>query len=207
VTAASLATSPARRLAELTLSLIERTGGLRQVNLREVARLANCSHTNVYNYFGSFEDLLWATLDLAIERLVAHTESAMEGQTRPEGMFRVFIDSQVEFALSHPGCYRFIWLEGLSGTPPAQVAERIQRTSRLFAETVRNTVAPTAKPATVERAARIIHGYLHGEICKLICARLVGPMGADQARQVQVDRARKTIRSDVQRLAKQLVGP
>ena len=196
--------SPAAiRLVDLTLDLIESRGGLRQVNLREVARLAKCSHANLYNYFSSFEVLLWATLDRAIERLVAHTETAMRGQARPEGMFRIFVSSQIDFAVLHPGTYRLIWLETLSGSPPPAVALRIQRTPILFAETLRKTMAPSAPPATVERAARIIHSYLHGEICKLVCARMIEPL--DQSNKADLDHVRNLINANAQRLAKLLL--
>jgi AcrR family transcriptional regulator len=200
------AVSPAAiRLVDLTLDLIERMGGLRQVNLREVARLAKCSHANLYNYFSSFEDLLWATLDRAIERLVAHTETAMQRHARPEGMFHVFVASQIDFALSQPGAYRLIWLETLSGNLPPAVALRIRRTPTLFAETLRKTMAPSAHPATVERAARIIHGYLHGEICKLVCARTIDPPDPNGSSGADLDHARNTINTDVQLLAKLLL--
>jgi AcrR family transcriptional regulator len=144
VTVGAPSNATARRLVELTLALIERRGGLRDVNLREVARHAKCSHANVYNYFDSFADLLWATLDLAIARLIAHTEAAMRARPRSREVFRVFIESQIDFALEHPGIYRFIWLDTLSGVPPAYVAERIRYTPILFATTLRESLAPKA---------------------------------------------------------------
>jgi hypothetical protein len=118
-------------------------------------------------------------------------------------MFRIFVASQIDFAVAHPGTYRLIWLEALSGSPPPAVALRIRRTPALFAETLRKTMAPSAHPATVERAARIIHSYLHGEICKLVCARLIVPL--DQSNGTELDQARTTINANVQRLAKLLL--
>jgi AcrR family transcriptional regulator len=35
------------RLIEATLQLIEENGGLNNVNLRQIARRANCAHTNI----------------------------------------------------------------------------------------------------------------------------------------------------------------
>ena len=200
----------AQRLVELTLALIERRGGLRDVNLREVARHARCSHANVYNYFDSFADLLWATLDLAIARLIAHTENAMRARPRPREVFRVFIESQIDFALEHPGIYRFIWLDTLSGVPPAYVAERIRRTPILFATTLRESLVPKASVAAATRATRMVHGYLHGEICKLICARAVNPLAGTSpslSRDSRViEQARRIMSEDVRLLATMMLS-
>jgi len=205
VTAGAPTHATARQLVEVTLALIESRGGLRAVNLREVARHAKCSHANVYNYFDSFADLLWATLDLAIARLIAHTEAALQARSRPGEIFRVFIDSQIDFALQHPGIYRFIWLDTLSGVPPAYVAERIRATPILFATTLRESLAPKASIAVATRATRMVHGYLHGEICKLICARAVDPLASESLSSSSsprvIELARRTMNEDVHLLA------
>lgn len=210
MTANRAASPTARRLVEIALDLIEQGSGLGDVNLREVARRAKCSHANLYNYFDGLDDLLWAALDLAIQRLVTYTENAMLTRARPAEVFGVFIDSQMEFALSNPGLYRFIWLEALAGNPPPAVAGRIEKTPQLFASTLRKTMAPVAEPASVARAARIIHGYLHGELCKLVCARLVpGPApgkAGSRSSPGALARARKAIRSDVLLLAERLLA-
>jgi len=53
------------RIIEVTLELINREGGVQGVNLRQIARLLSCAHTNLYNYFSDGNELLWAALDEA----------------------------------------------------------------------------------------------------------------------------------------------
>ena len=47
------------QVVETTLKLIKDSENIRSVNLRGVAREIGCAHTNLYNYFSSFDELLW----------------------------------------------------------------------------------------------------------------------------------------------------
>ena len=113
------------RLIEITVNLIDENGGLQGVNLRKIAKLAGCAHTNVYNYFQNFEGLLWAALERILKRWLQYTEEQEQGSPdlEPDTFLARAIASQLDFALEHSGWYRFIWLEPLSGSPPPEVME------------------------------------------------------------------------------------
>ena len=161
------------RLIEITLQLIDENDGLRGVNLRQIARLAGCAHTNVYNYFQNFEGLLWAALERVLKRWVQYTEERKQGSPdlEPETFLANFTASQIDFALEHSGWYRFIWLEPLSGSPPPQVMEVLQNMQADFLEILSTLSGNTLDHEYMDRVATIIHGYLHGEICKVINGR------------------------------------
>lgn len=152
------------------LELLERGVGLREINLRRIARLVGCAHTNAYNYFASLQELFWYALDEALHRMVAYSEHARDpgAPAAPEP----FLASHVQFAIDHPGLYRFIWLDSLSGEPPADVAEYLAVPGLLFRQALAQAAGlPTAQPAVV-RGVRMVHGYLHGELCSYVARRL-----------------------------------
>lgn len=161
----------ARRYLEATLDLIDESRGLSGVDLRKVSRALGCAHTNLYNYFDSFADLLWHVLVEAIERLMDHTSKEMTALPDKQHSFRVFIGSQVDFALAHPGWYRFIWMDPLKGKPSEDLVPKLLQPAVEFARYLAG-FAPGSLPApTVARAADIVHGFLHGALSRLVAGR------------------------------------
>jgi AcrR family transcriptional regulator len=161
------------RLIEITVNLIDENGGLQGVNLRKIAKLAGCAHTNVYNYFQNFEGLLWAALERVLERWLQYTEEREQTtpDLEPDTFLANVIASQIDFALEHSGWYRFIWLESLSGSPPPEVIEILQKMQINFINMLKTLSIDTPDHEYMERVSTIIHGYLHGEICKVINER------------------------------------
>lgn len=157
-------------LIEKTLVLIDEHRGLRGVTLREITKEAGCKHTNVYNYFDSFEDLLWSSLAEVIKQNIEFTNQKMMEYREPEQLLIKFTEGQVEFAVEHPGLYHFMWLESLKGIPPAAVREVIQSPYSCFLDFVKN-IAVDRTDMEIQQIADIIHGYMHGEICKFISGR------------------------------------
>lgn len=86
---------------DAVLSMLDEGMSLRELNLRKVAKQVGCAHTNAYNYFTSYEELLWWSLKGALERMTAMVDPEHGGLT----------EAYVEFALDHPAWYRLIWLE------------------------------------------------------------------------------------------------
>lgn len=167
-----MSTQTADRMVDVTLELIAEHGGCRGVNLRQVARRVGCAHTNVYNYFSAFDELLWAAMLRALERMSQFTAARLAAPPADAGRLEAFVTSQVDFAMEHPGWYRFIWLEALPDPPP-EVARSLQQSAgqylaALFAGGPEDLDLPRK-----EHVAYVVHGYLHGEICKLIQNRFV----------------------------------
>ncbi|MBN2050633.1 MAG: TetR/AcrR family transcriptional regulator [Spirochaetales bacterium] len=146
------------------LSMLDEGVSLRELNLRTVARRVGCAHTNAYNYFTSFEDLLWWSLKGALEY--------MTGMVDPEhgDLVRWYVD----FALDHPAWYRLIWLEQLSGTPPAGVAAYLPVPADMYTRWLMIRFGRSEKAAALELKGRILHGYLHGELAAITAGRVTG---------------------------------
>ncbi|NLH47875.1 MAG: TetR/AcrR family transcriptional regulator [Myxococcales bacterium] len=177
----------ARRILEVTLELIDENHGLTGVDLRKISRALGCAHTNIYNYFDSYPDLLWHTLVEAVERLVNHTEMEMAKTRRKRDAFRVFIGSQIDFAQAHPGWYRFIWMEPLPGAPRENLVPKLAQPAADFARHLA-AIAPAAVPATaIARAADIVHGYLHGVLSRLVAGRYIQGVGPELREKIIAD--------------------
>jgi len=143
------------------LDMLDEGASLRELNLRKVARRVGCAHTNVYNYFESFENLLWWSLKHALEHMASMVDPA-QGD---------LVSSYVDFALDHPGWYRLIWLDPLSGNPPAGVAEYLPVPAEILTRWVEDRAGGASD--TSEKIW-IFHGYLHGELSAITAGRVTG---------------------------------
>lgn len=150
---------------EAVLEMLDEGVGLRDLNLRRIAARIGCAHTNAYNYFGSFEELLWWSLRGALERMT-------DGAGRSSGDL---IDVYVDFALDHPTWYRLIWVEPLAGPAPAEVERYLRVPAEVFAAwAARDLWRGGPAPSEPELATRVLHGYLHGELSAITSGRVRG---------------------------------
>jgi AcrR family transcriptional regulator len=174
----------ALRLLESALALIDHNGGCRGVNLRQIAARAKCAHTNLYNYHDSLESLFWTAMGRALERLAIHTAQQLAtsaGKTTP---LRTFLAAQLDYAQQHPGLYRLVWLEPLSGQPPAQVLQLLDATRTLWVRQIGGHLQGRLTEAKLVWAGQIVHGYFHGEVCKLIGRHAFGPKSDDDRERI-----------------------
>lgn len=151
------------------LEMLDEGTSLRDINLRKVARRIGCAHTNAYNYFESFEDLLWWSLRAALEHLVSMTGDEGENMGK-HSLMELYID----FALAHPSWYRLIWMEPLGGTPPAEVKEYLKVPSRLFSRWLVEYFSGDPNDPDLAAGGRILHGYVHGELSAITTGRVEG---------------------------------
>jgi len=158
------------RILAATVKMINEQSGIHGVNMRSVAKTAGCAHTNVYNYFESFDNLLWKAFELILENWVKYTKDRLS-VCKPDKLFAEFIAAQIDFALSNGGWYRFIWLEPFTQTAPETVMIRFHTMQANFASLILSAAGGKFTKARAEKNEEIIHGYLHGELCKLISMR------------------------------------
>ncbi len=159
---------------EQALRLIDERGGSQGVNLREVARALGRAHTNAYNYFHDLPDLLGQALAEILERQFAETGRAL-AKAGPGAARRLerLVQSQVDFALAHPGWYRFAWLEPLDGPPPARAEEVMRLAGEELTRLFEALSQGTRTQAQARRAAGDFHDWLHGALSKVLTGRVV----------------------------------
>ncbi len=154
-----------------TLQLIDQKQGSKGVNLRMVAKEIGCAHTNVYNYFDSFEQLLWEAYFEILKQWVEWTKHEIGTDIAAEGVLDQFIASQIDFALDHPGWYRFIWMEKMAGHPPTEIRNFLMFMQDNFIRRIAAYYSSSIPRNKLESVSDIVHSYLHGEIMKMISGR------------------------------------
>jgi AcrR family transcriptional regulator len=161
----------ANRLVDVTVEMIEENGGLQGVNLRQIAKRANCAHTNIYNYYQDFEDLLWDVFARIEEKWDAESLPDLDAGQPLEQVVESFTRTQIDFGLTHPGWYRCLWSEPLSRKPPEQIrdARRARRDDMV------KVILKAMPGLTVEEGNnlfQILFSYTHGSISLLINNRI-----------------------------------
>jgi AcrR family transcriptional regulator len=95
--------------------------GYHGMGMRELAKGADMSLSNLYNYFSSKEEMLFALQKEAFEVLLASAEDALEIAETPEDRLYVFISHHVRYVAEHPRVMRVLIHEAAS-LPAAQRA-------------------------------------------------------------------------------------
>lgn len=167
------------RIVAATLDLIVRNGGCRGVNLRQIAARARCAHTNAYNYFDSLEDLFWAALHQVLDTHFSDTEKALAAPAATSNPLRTLLENHVSFAQRNPGLYRLFWFEPLAGKPPAAVLQRFDQMRQIWVRILGERLKALRSRTDPTWAGHIVHGYLHGEVSKLIGRHAFVPQSAD----------------------------
>ena len=168
-----MARPTADRFIDTTLELIAEKGGSQDVNLREVARRMGCAHTNVYNYFSSFDDLLWAAFRWVLDDYETHLFSGVDDSLSGKELLRHVVTRLVAYPQQHPGWYRFIGSDPISaGDFPPDILDAIVPMKQRLLDMFRRC-APDTDPAITDEACNIIYAYIDGEIFNLINARVV----------------------------------
>lgn len=163
------------QIVETALELMRNKNDLRGLNLRGVARTLGCAHTNLYNYFPSYSDLLWeahaALQEIFMETLIEKLKAADNAELRLNCFFRTF----VTMYLDNKGWFRLAWHEYIGAERPQRDIEATEKTNtelnRHISEIWQELSG--AYPAT-EQARRILHNthcYIVGEVSNYLLGR------------------------------------
>lgn len=158
------------------LEMLQSGRSLRDLNLRQVAKRVGCAHTNVYNYFSSYEQLLWYALCEALKRLIAMTGAVYHEQddsyTIDPG--KNIIEVFIKFAFAHPAWYRLIWMEALGGTPPPEVKQLTRIPAKLLRLWLGEVTDERVSEEDLRTGSVILNSFLHGELAVIAAKRAEG---------------------------------
>lgn len=128
--------------------------GYHGMSMRDLAKGAGMSLSNLYNYFASKEEILFAIQKEAFEVLVASAQEALAGVAEPEARLYVFISHHVRYVAENPSIMRVLVHEA-SSLPAAeraavrQLKERYFGLARSIVQSVLDgSAAATPSPAT-----------------------------------------------------------
>lgn len=166
--------STSDRFVEATLDLIAELGGSGSVNLRQISRRVGCAHTNVYNYFASYSDLLWETFRSTLAVYGEWLTRELDRSLSREDYFTRLLTNFATFPQAQPGLYRFIASDRMpTDDIPEDILAAVGGMKEWLAATVASIsdVRLTAEQATI--VADVVLAYLDGETLNLINDRVV----------------------------------
>ncbi|HNW92025.1 MAG TPA: TetR/AcrR family transcriptional regulator [bacterium] len=142
-----------------------RAGGWRgTVNLRGVARVLGCAHTNLYNYFPDYSALVWAALDRIVAQLEEALLAGLTDGPDDEATAALLLQRFAGFYLAHPGYFRLIWLDETGGKRPEGNIRAVQTLVDRCAELLARCAGGGLTTARARDILHTIHCYQHGEL-------------------------------------------
>lgn len=163
------------QVVETTLKLIKDSENIRSVNLRGVAREIGCAHTNLYNYFSSFDELLWCAHIRILEIFLEEFREKILKTNDNELKLNYFYAHFADFYLENKGWLRLAWFEVLEGNRPKEDRIAIRETIDALVEIVEGIWLSIYKLVpSKEKIEMVIHDvqcYIYGEVSIYIAKR------------------------------------
>lgn len=155
-------------ILETALRLIDENDGIKNVTLRDIAKKIGCAHTNLYNYFDSLDEIFWEALAKVLIMEMDYVPIDLKSEGDKEEKLYSCLNSLVDFSMEHPGWYKLVWLETLRGNPSPRVNEILRKPGTKLVETIIQVNNNKLSKENANLIGDILHGYLHGELCKWI---------------------------------------
>jgi len=158
-------------IIETTLQMIDKNEGIKGVTLRAIAQNLGCAHTNLYNYFGSLEEIYWECVGMLLLKMTEEMSREDPGVSDPEEKLYMSFSRLMDFSFDHPGWHRLIWLEPAAGSPSPEVAQNLQQPTLVFGRLVFTASKETLSDDKLSQLCSILLCYLYGEINMWITRR------------------------------------
>lgn len=157
------------------LDLIKNRTDLRSLNLREIARTLGCAHTNLYNYFSCYDDLLWemytTLLGLFLEKLTAKLETAKDPETKLTYFFQTFVDLYMD----NKGWFRLAWHDYIGNDLSRQNSTATEAANSKLNECISELWKElSGEYPSARRTKRVLHNthcYIVGEVSNYLASR------------------------------------
>jgi AcrR family transcriptional regulator len=151
-------------IVETAAYMLEESGGIKNVTLREIAKRLGCAHTNLYNYFASLTDIYWEVAGWILSKMISDLKDREQKNGDPEGNIFRLLSHFADFSIDHPGWYQFLWLEELVGEPAQHVIEILRRPTDYIFDSVRMTAGVEIPEEKIRQIGDIMFSYTYGEI-------------------------------------------
>lgn len=163
------------RIVETALELMRDKSDLQGLNFREVARTLGCAHTNLYNYFPSYNDLLWET-HIAVQEIFMKTlNDKLQDVNEAELRLTYFFEAFVNMYLENKGWFRLSWQEYIGGERPRRDIEMTEETNRSLNTHVSKIWKDlTGEYPDTDQTSRVLHNthcYIVGEVSNYLLGR------------------------------------
>lgn len=158
------------------LELLRNNSDIDKLNFREISRTLGCAHTNLYNYFHTYSDLLWESHSAILNNFIIEIESHMNDKLI-EHSITAFFEIVVNIYMDNKGWFRLSWHEYIKGERPESDIETAKRASQLLNDYAMDMCGKIYSKCPdkqiVKRVLHNIHCYIIGEISNYLLGRTV----------------------------------
>lgn len=158
-----------------TLELLQNRRNVQSLNLREIARDLGCAHTNLYNYFSSYTELLWEAHAACMEKMLEQIRMSVNTELVAECKLQVFFGAVVRVYLKNTGWFRLVWVEYLGEHRPEDnafaVAAAREQMNSIVAQIWQELGGTPPLNEKLEETVHFVHCYIIGEISNYISGR------------------------------------
>ncbi len=163
------------QVIETAVELMKDRDNLNSLNLREIARTLGCAHTNLYNYFSSYNDLLWEThaaIQVIFMRMITdRINEATTAEKRLTNFFKAFVDMYMD----NKGWFRLAWHEYIEGDRPQSDVEATAAANKMvnyyISDIWNELYGEYPERDLAERILHNTHCYIVGEISNYLLGR------------------------------------
>lgn len=167
------------QVIDVALNLMREKEDIRSVNLREIARVLGCAHTNLYNYFGSFDDLLWEAHVALLQKASDSVKEKISQTDDEELKLQYFFFEFVDFYLNNKGWFRLAWVEIIGGKRPKSNEIATVQAVDTFVDSLitiwKNLYELEPQKEKMKYALHNVHCYIYGEVSIYIARRSLIP--------------------------------
>ena len=162
----------AERFVETALDLIEEQGGSLSVNLRQISRRMGCAHTNVYNYFDTYQDLLWEAFRRGLDTYGDYLIHDLSADLDAAEYLRRIVINLATFPEERPGLYRLIGSDPIDVAElPEDILEYVTGMKEWLAAAFQAAGGTGLEAAAAAQACDIVLSYIDGETLNLLNGR------------------------------------
>lgn len=132
-----------------------------------------CAHTNLYNYYPTYQSLLWQAFRRALLAYGEHIVDGLDNSMGRDEYLLGLITNLATFPEHEPGLYRFIASDPINiDEIPADILEGVAQMKSWLTETFAVISGAEALEES-EPASDIVLSYIDGETLNLINGRVV----------------------------------
>ena len=159
------------KIIKITLDLIDKNGGALNVNLRQVAREANCSAPNIYNYFKSLDDLLNVALErICTDFMVMMAQQKDKAETK-EQMLQSAFTTFISYGVKNPARMNFFYFEKLNVELAQNTKSVANGVGGTMAQLLLECSATPLDKNTAQEISNILHWYIIGQLSEHMTGR------------------------------------
>jgi AcrR family transcriptional regulator len=170
--------------------------GVDNFTLREVARRAGVSSAAPYHHFADKNDLVRGLAIQAFEALTIHIKAAAQSQTSAPKQLEQIGLAYVDFALSHPNEFRFMFRRELCA--PLGQPDPLQEVGRASQMVLENAIAEGLSSKQLEGQASTMALMLWSVVHGLANILLETPFGKNTTSEVAQAMASQVVRQAIQ---------